>query len=218
MEQGGCIMTTLRDFLGTGDDVVEHPTVRLWRSWIEAAKGCEARVELHRPRDVIGFKPAKLYFYVLNAQSKPIHSGQDDWDPDLNRALVRLGVRAMTPENEGQRFSLSLAEALSKPENRYGDGFFNSVLVEVVKEIDFSDFPRMAEILKHVVALEPNRMSPSYSDCREMIVQAIGNQGRELREHLGYAEDEATRILSNALANYLDERFSVTNRRVMGLS
>jgi hypothetical protein len=39
-----------------------------------------------------------------------------------------------------------------------------------------------------------------------------------LTEGLGYSPDEAKRILVAALAEYLDERFSVTPRRLAGLA
>jgi hypothetical protein len=40
---------------------------------------------------------------------------------------------------------------------------------------------------------------------------------QELKGDLEYSEAEAEEILSYALAQYLDERFSVTNRALLGL-
>ena len=50
-----------------------------------------------------------------------------------------------------------------------------------------------------------------------MIADAISGRAHELKEKLGYPEEEAKPILVQALARYLDERFSVSNRRRLGL-
>jgi hypothetical protein len=46
---------------------------------------------------------------------------------------------------------------------------------------------------------------------------AISARAKELTERLRYSADEAKGILVAALAGYLDERFSVTSRRLAGL-
>ena len=50
-----------------------------------------------------------------------------------------------------------------------------------------------------------------------MIAEAIGGRAKELKDVLGYAPEEAKHILVAALARYLDERFSVSSRRGLGL-
>jgi len=46
---------------------------------------------------------------------------------------------------------------------------------------------------------------------------AISARAKELTERLRHSADEAKTILVAALAGYLDERFSVTMRRLAGL-
>jgi hypothetical protein len=210
-------MAKLRDLLDNNQAAEEHPKLRHWRHLMAQHRTVTPRVQLYRPRDLLGFKAAKIYFYLYDAQNNPILSDQDDWDPDLNEGLVKAGVRAVAAENEADRFSLALAAALSKAEGLYGDGYYNSVLVEMVKEIDFSDAPAMLEVLSYVSALQPNRTSRSYDECKAMIAGAARGRLAELRQDLKYSEEEATQIFSSALAKYLDERFSVTNRRKLGL-
>ena len=47
--------------------------------------------------------------------------------------------------------------------------------------------------------------------------EAIGGRAKELTELLGYPTEQAKPILVSALARYLDERFSVSSRRELGL-
>ena len=50
-----------------------------------------------------------------------------------------------------------------------------------------------------------------------MIDNAIRGRAKELTKYLGYEIPEAEDILASAVAQYLDDRFSVTNRRILGL-
>ena len=50
-----------------------------------------------------------------------------------------------------------------------------------------------------------------------MTEDAIRGRGVELTKYLGYDDEQAIQILSGALARYLDERFSVSRRRLLGL-
>ena len=61
------------------------------------------------------------------------------------------------------------------------------------------------------------RRCDKYDRCRETIADAISGRAHELRDKLAYTEEEAKQILVRSIARYLDDRFSVTNRRRMGL-
>lgn len=50
-----------------------------------------------------------------------------------------------------------------------------------------------------------------------MTEEAIRGRGVELTKSLKHPAEEATEILAGALARYLDDRFSVSSRRVLGL-
>jgi len=48
---------------------------------------------------------------------------------------------------------LALRSAFRQAETRYGDGFFNAVLGQFVKESEFAEFPEVAEILRAAYAV-----------------------------------------------------------------
>ena len=141
---------------------------------------------------------------------------QIEWDDELNAALVTLGVRAVDLDNEGQRFALGLRSALRKVERRYGDGYLNAVLLDLIDESDLSKGGEISEVRKDIVANSPEKSGRTYGDCRDQIASEIGARAVELREKLKYGQDELKRIMSKAIALYLDERFSVSRRRAMG--
>ncbi len=60
--------------------------------------------------------------------------------------------------------------------------------------------------------------SPAWSECRAMIDNVLAGRWAELTspEFLGYPEPIAERILESALAQYLDERFNISNRELLG--
>jgi hypothetical protein len=142
------------------------------------------------------------------------------WDDDLNAGLIHLGVRAVDPVQEAERFALGLRGPLRRAEREFGNGFLNAVLVDLLTDSDLSRHPQIADVLGHAYALQPNREGKAaarYNLCREMIADAISGRARELIGPLGYPREEAKQILVNALARYLDERFSVSCRRQLGL-
>jgi hypothetical protein len=192
-----------------------HPLLRFLEGRIKA--GDTATFELHQPTEVFGYRKAKIYIHLSRAGEEHEYDCKvEDWDDDLNAGLVRLGVKAVSVEAEKDRFALGLRAALRKPEKRYGDGYFGSVLVEFIQESDFHDHPEVAEVLKHVPHVRPNH-GQAYPDCRDMIEEAIRGRGLELTKSLKYPVEEATQVLAGALARYLDDRFSVSSRRVLGL-
>ena len=66
------------------------------------------------------------------------------WDDDLNSGLIDLHVRAVSPEQEAERFSLGLRGAMRKIEREVGDGYFNAVLVDLIRDSDLTQDPAIA--------------------------------------------------------------------------
>ncbi|WP_165227373.1 hypothetical protein [Aquisphaera insulae] len=157
--------------------------------------------------------------FVKDGRELPIES--TPWDDELNAGLIDLEVPAVDADQEADRFALGLRAALRKPSRDFGDGYFNSVLTDFLKNVDRSEYPAMSEALVYSSANAPSRDglrgSESYRVCREMIADAITGRAHELRDRLRYPEDKARNILDHALARYLDERFSLTSRRQLGL-
>jgi len=200
------------------DETYDHP---LLHSVDEAKQRPEVKrvvVEVLRPRDVLGFKPAKLYLHLLGEAGQDIQPYQtEDWDDALNAALVRRGIRALSADNEKVRYTLGLRAALQAPETRFGDGYYNAVLVHYIVNSPFAGHPTVESILKYVYRNGVDTSFRSYPECRGSIDNAIRGRAMELVENLRYDIPEAEEILAAAVAQYLDERFSVTNRRIMGL-
>ena len=210
-------MSGLDKYFNGDGDWAGHPRLRFWANYLQRPEVTEARFELHRPRHGLAFRPAKISMHFYDQAGSELLCDSEDWDDDLNTALVRRGIRAITPENEEERFGLALRTAFRKPVYRFGEGYFNSVMVTHLLNSPFADYPAVAEVLGQVTVSPPEIGSRSYSDCSEMIDLAIGGRALELLRDLHYERDQAESILAGALARYIDERFSVTNRRLLGL-
>lgn len=180
--------------------------------------GTSATVEVFRPQAGIGLARPEISIW-LSENGNTLQPMTLPWDDDFNAGLIQLRVRANSEEQEADRFSLALEAAMRRPAQEFGDGFFNSVLLEFVKQSDLLDYPPIAEVAKYAYALDPNTASKNYKPCREMIEDAITARALELKdtEKLNYNEEEAKRILLEALARYLDDRFTVSYRRRLGL-
>ena len=139
-----------------------------------------------------------------------------EWDDGVNAGLVDLRIKAIDLQQEGERFALAIRAALRKVERRYGDGYMNAVLVDLIDESDLSKGGDIAEVRKYIHTNRPER-SRSYHECRELIANEIGGRAVELRDKLEYKPEEVKAVMTKALAIYLDERFSVSSRRHFGL-
>ena len=198
------------EFLDESDKSFEHPLI----AHIDSAHA-KVSLEVRRPKDILGFRPAMLYVRAVDngAQGQP---QEYQWDDDLNLALVLRNVRAVSKENEKLRFALVLRRQLQKPERRFGDGFFNSVLVKFVRESALVDFPEVSDVLKDVFTNEPHTGGNGLEDCVAAIRQVLKEVLHQLMDDLGYNRVDAEEVLAGALARYLDERFTVTDRRRLG--
>ena len=105
---------------------------------------------------------------------------------------------------------------MRKAEREFGDGYFNAVLIDLITDSDLTQHLEIAEMVEHSTALA-GRASKRYNPCREMIADAISGRAKALTGPLHYSQEEAKAILVSALAHYLDQRFSVSSRRRVGL-
>jgi hypothetical protein len=206
-------MTRLDDFFQGPTDTLAHPRLRNWKDRLE--QGATATLEVVRPEAVLGqSRPEMNLQFTEGTKLLPLETVP--WDDDLNAGLIQLQVPAGSPEQEAERFALGLRAAMRKAEREFGDGYFNAVLVDLLKDSDLTSNPKIAVVLEHAVASSPAREGRSYKPCREMITDAIRGRAQELTGPLKYSQDEAKQILVVALARYLDDRFSVSARRRLG--
>ncbi len=195
------------------EDLPGHPLLRLVAARLRV--GQKPVFELSRPRESLGFRKAEIIIHFFDGDQK-VDDVHDEWDDDLNTGLIHLGVKSETADEEKDRFALGLRAAFRRPERRYGDGYFSAVLVQFVVNSEFRDHPELGSLLRHLPPARPNP-GRSMEDCREMIKAAIIGRAVELTEKLGYSRPDAWNILAGAMARYMDERFSITTRRLLNL-
>jgi len=204
----------MKDFVETqSGPIFTHPLLKLLATRLSV--GILAKVELVLPPPLTGYQKAKIYVHLFEGEQE-IDCKSEEWEDDLNAGLVDLGIRSIAIDVETDRFALALRSAFRKLENRVGDGYFSAVLVQFVAENEFRDHPDISETLKHIPHSPPHR-GKNYDMYIEMVRDAIRGRGVELKDKLGYEVSQAVDILAGALGRYLDERFSLTRRRLLGL-
>lgn len=209
-------MPGFEQYFDSAPEAATHPKVRFWQAM--QAKVARLVCELVRDRDGLSFGPARLYVHFLDEHDEDVQSPDEvDWDARLNDELLRLRVRAMTPENEVKRFGLVLRDRLEDPEERFGDGYFNAVLIEYIEESPFAEEPSIQEKRRFIRADRASRDGRAFDECSAAIEAVLVRCARDLTT-LGYDRKQAVDILSSALAEYLDERFSITSRQLLGFA
>jgi hypothetical protein len=195
-------------------DQFDHPKLRYWEA-LARKHGAAPHVEVFRPRDGFGFAPARLYVIIYDEHGEPAVTDAEPWEPLLMLATVERGWRAPDLDKETIRFGLLLKMFFSQPQMRYGDGYFSSVLVGLLRDSEFAREPAIAELLSSISVLDPGS-SPSREPCEENIKAMLARVARLLVENLKYGHDAAKVVLTASLAYFLDERFSVTSRKILG--
>src|SRR5262249_10884688 len=148
-------------------DHFDHPKLRYWQARATSA-GTLPIVEGRADREGLGFAPARLYVTVTDNAGNPVLGDVEPWEPQLALATVERGWRAPDIDNEAIRFGLLLKMFFSQPEMRYGDGYFSSVLVEVLRDSDLAREQKIAENLRFI-SVPPPLASPSRDDCAENV-------------------------------------------------
>ena len=194
-----------------------NPHVRNWATHLQ--QGYTATVEVYWPQLDFGMSQPEIDLqFIKNSQLLPLESMP--WSKERNAGLIQLGIRSESPEFEAVRFALSIRDAMHEALCEFGDGYFNSVVVELLKDSDMASYAQIANILKDIYQNNSHRnggKSDSCTICRDLIIEAISGRARELTDNLNYPQEAAKDILINAIAKYLDHRFSVTTRRRYGL-
>ena len=185
--------------------------------WVEKAQDVDGRLEVdfQRKRDGLSFAPARLIVYIVDANGKRVERSSEPWDQEVNEDLIAVGARAESPSNEVERLGYALKFKLEPVEVRYGDGYFNSMLVRILEEFGFPEIPSVARCLRRISTGTPQQGS-SYHNARRDIETALREAGRWLAADLEYDPEAAEQILGDAVAYYLDERFHITNRERLG--
>ncbi len=204
-------MPAIDDFFKNTQELT-HPLLRSIAKGI--ASGIEYQVDLQSESYLVGLNQVKILVQIASQPGQL--PAEYAWSSEVNLGLIQLKVRAVDESTESVRFALTLRDSMQEIETRHGNGFFNSVLVELLKESGLDKKESIREILQQAVVNSPSRSS-GYQVCRDSIALAISGRARELTQILGYTEVEAKAILYRSIEMYIDDRFSVTSRRRMGL-
>jgi len=195
----------------------EHPRIRVWRSYRKAPAVHHVGVEILQERDGLVTSAPRLFVFFYGKDGEVVKDDEVLWEPELESWLIdEERARASSAENEKLRFSLLLKPALRPVLVRYGDGYFNSVLIADLREGPFRDHPEVADMLRSIHENQPG--GDSRFECQQLIDHEFARIAQKV---LGlYAADRAMAedILGGAIARYLDDRFSVTNSRLLGFT
>lgn len=211
-------MTKVADFFQPiPDSYFPDPRFREWRSWI-VDEGARAILEVHHWTGfALGHSQPELEVRFFQKEGAEFYAYSSGWDDALNNVLIDLKVRAKDVGQEADRFSLSLDTAFTPAECVAGDGFFNSVLFDTIRESELGENEVIANLLGANSVVTLDRQGSKYDRCRQLIDAAIRVRALELKDDLGYSMEEAWSILVDAVARYIDRRFSVSLRKQRGL-
>ena len=203
----------------------EHPKLRFWKGLTESPQIQKVRFELIRVRDGLTFRPAKMLIHFLSGDGSEIRCDSEDWDGELNRSLIEMGIPAISVDNEKERFGLMLRSLLEKPEIRAGAPLFNILFTGTLRDGGFATKKVVAEKLGKIYDQGDTRAHSEdffnsrhafLSETKKMIEWRLQRCGFDLTEKLRYNREDAENILAGAVAYYLDDRFSISNRELLG--
>lgn len=198
-------------YFSTQEAVPTHPRIKVWMNRMQHANRTE--VELYRSREGLVRGTPRLFVTFYGNGEEPINVDEVNWELELDQWLIQKGIRAVSIENEKERWSLHITNAFRSIVNRYGEGYFSSVLVTLLKAGPFSTNPEVSDMLKYI---HENNPSPdSRKDCEDMIEAQFFKLAEEVKKL--YSEpQQAEDVLSGALSRYLDERYNISDRRHLG--
>lgn len=199
-------------YFDTPADPPEHPKIRAWSGFTANAQRVE--LEIRRPREGLAFRTPRMFVSFYAADGTLYRQDETDWEPELDSWLLERHVKARDEANETLRFALRLKDGFRPISIRFGDGYFNSVLVHQLRGGPLGGVEPLAEVLGAIHEYEA--AGGSRYDCEELIDFEITVAARALMSLYDNDRDVAERVLTRALAQYLDERFHVSERRQLG--
>jgi len=195
------------------DNAIQETHPLLTRVKVAIDRGQKFEVDVRNDEDRFGLDGYQLSVWKAG-DADPLF--ECPWDAEVNEELIGLRVRAKELNSESYRFALRLRDELKATEIRYGNGFFNQTLVDLLTESYLDKHPDIKTALERSYGRRVQRTA-QYDACRDTIGYVIGKRSRELTGPLSYLEAEMREILSKAIAKYVDHRFSLSARKEMGL-
>ncbi len=202
------------ELFGPGTVDVTPPEARRWEHFL--ARGIQPVCTFVRRRDGLAWTPASIVISYPGAEPPVPPDPPVPWNEDLERWLLDHKIKAENETNEAQRFGFALEAAFEPIERRCGSGYFNSILVQYLRNAGLADRPAVREKLSKVHAIPPHQ-SEAMENFTAQTKAVLAANARAL-EALGYERHVAIEILANALAYYLDDRFNIHTRTLLGFA
>jgi len=199
-------------YFDTPAEAPEHPKIRAWSAWKSGSQRVE--LEIHRLREGLAFFPTRM-IVTFYADGTIRHQDDTEWELELDTWLLKEHVKARDEANETLRFALRLKATFRPIAIRFGDGRFNSVIIHQLRSGPLGGCAPLAGVLAAIHEYETADSSMKH-DCEQLIDFEITVAAKALLSLYDNDRAVAERILTGALAQYLDERFHVTERRQFG--
>lgn len=198
------------------DDPVEqteHPRLHAWRSYqrVDGVVGTE--VEIKRDRLAFGFSPPRLFVYFASADGAVQRHDEALWEMELDVWLVAQGARARSVRTEVLRTMLRLRHRLDAILRQHGDGFFNGLIVHVVRQGPLGESREVRAFVAQLGDYLP-ASGPKLARAVEDVEVAFRQTAQEIAGPLRYPRKQAESIFADAVVMFLEERFHVRERSV----
>jgi hypothetical protein len=164
----------------------------------------------------LGWGSATLVVHFEDEVGKTHQKRSSEWDLALDRWLVEQGAKATSAEAEVLRTAIRLKAYMEPVFQPYGEGVVNDQLYGLMKHGPLSDHPAMVKLCKLSNARPRQNLPFNDEKTRELaanIDEVLAGLAGELTRDLKYPRPEAEHILGDAVAQYLDERFHLTEHQ-----
>lgn len=191
-----------------------HPIVNRCQQLVANGYTLET-VRFCRERQGPIFATAIFYINFVKLDA-PSVSFDSEWNADINTWLLDNGGKAESIPNEIERMGFSLVEALRESPYEFGKDYTNAVLLEIL-HANFDNKNEIANALKQISYTTPSEQSVYYARAHDFIETQFKNIITILGKQLEYSSIDTETILCGSIVYMLDERFSITNRKNLGI-
>jgi hypothetical protein len=203
---------TISKYFSSPSPTPPHPRIKFWQKLLEQAPGTKMSLVFDRLRNGLLRGQPRLFVTFAPPTGLP-RLDECDWEQELDDWLIERGVRGDSQDNDQERLGLHLARAFRPIIDRYGPSYFDAVLVDFLAKGDFSQSEVVAEMLGQIHRRPP--VSGPVTECTAFIEAEISKLAGKIGK-LYEDEEAAVEVLAGAVASYLDERFSISNQKMLG--
>ena len=97
----------------------------------------------------------------------------------------------------------------------FGEGYLSAVLMETLHNT-FGDNAQLQKTLGVIAAIRPSHGSQHYEEGTAFVDSCFSELADILKGKLRYASPELESVFFGSIKLFLDERFSITNQRLLG--